>query len=214
MLPFNENRFHYQWHWNWNYGTGDAGNDGVHQLDIARWALRVDSPAKVSGMGRKLFFKDDQQTPDTMNVTFDFGARLIQFEMRIWNPYGMNEQANGVAVYGAEGMIHIGRWPRQWGHRLYDRDGKLVEDTSKTSTDPGNAHQRNFIDCVKSRHQPNAEIEVGHRSSSLCHLGNIVARTGRNIEFDAASERITGDAPADAMLKRAYRGHWSVPKGV
>jgi predicted dehydrogenase len=214
MLPFNENRFHYKWHWNWNYGTGDMGNDGVHQLDIARWALGVDSPLRVSGMGRKVFFKDDQQTPDTMNLTFDFGEKLIQFELRIWNPYGMNEQANGVAVYGTEGMIHIGRWPKQWGYRLYDRKGKLMEDTSKASSDPGTAHLRNFIDCVKSRKKPNAEIAVGHRSSSLCHLGNIVARSGRNIRFDGESEQIVGGGPVSAMLKRTYRDHWSVPKGV
>ena len=165
-------------------------------------------------MGRKGFFEDDQQTPDTMNVTFDFGEKVLQFELRIWNPYGMDEQSNGVAVYGTEGMVHIGRWQRKWGHRLFDGDGKLVEDTSKTSNDPGNAHQRDFVDCVKSRKKPNADIEIGHLSSSLCHLGNIVARTGRNIEFDPKQERIVGDEPAHAMLKRAYRKHWSVPKGV
>lgn len=214
MLPFNENRFHYKWHWHWNYGTGDLGNDGVHQLDLARWALGAGTPVRISGMGRKVFFEDDQQTPDTMNVTFDYGDKVIQFEMRIWTPYGMNEQANGVAIYGSEGMIHIGRWPSRWGYRLYDRQGKLAEDTSLTSTDPGDAHQRNFIDCVKSRQKPNGEIEIGHRSSLLCHLGNIVARTGRNIEFDGAGERIAGDRQANAMLKRSYREHWSVPKGV
>src|SRR5215475_8597991 len=110
LLPFNENRFHYTWHWNWNYGTGDIGNDGVHQMDIARWALGVDTPTEVSGMGRKLFFDDDQQTPDTMNITFNFNDKVLMFELRIWNPYGLEGQNNGVAVYGTEGMMHIGRW--------------------------------------------------------------------------------------------------------
>jgi predicted dehydrogenase len=86
LLPFNENRFHYHWRWHWNYGTGDAGNDGVHQIDMARWALGVDAPVEASGMGRKLFFRDDQQTPDTMNIAFDCGGKSLLFEMRIWTP--------------------------------------------------------------------------------------------------------------------------------
>jgi len=214
MLPFNENRFHYKWHWNWSYGTGDIGNDGVHQMDICRWALQVESPLTVSGMGKKLFFDDDQQTPDTMNVTYDFGGKLIQFEMRIWNPYGMEEQENGVAVYGSNGSIQIGRWNGVWGYRHYDAKGKLVEDTSKIPPAPDKEHAANFLRCVRSRQAPNAEIAIGHTSSSLCHLGNIVARTGRSLKFDAAKEAIVGDAEANRLLRREYRSHWSVPKGV
>ncbi|MDX2181005.1 MAG: Gfo/Idh/MocA family oxidoreductase [Bryobacteraceae bacterium] len=214
MLPFNENRFHYKWHWNWNYGTGDSGNDGVHQMDMCRWALQVESPAAVTGMGKKLFFDDDQQTPDTMNVTYDFGGKLIQFEMRIWNPYGMEEQENGVAVYGSDGSIQIGRWKGVWGYRHYDAKGKLIEDTSKTPAVPDKEHAANFLRCIQSRQAPNAEIAIGHASSSLCHLGNIVARTGRALKFDAAKETIVGDAEANRLLRREYRSHWSVPKGV
>ena len=96
LLPFNANRFHYVWHWHWNYGTGDLGNDGVHQIDIARWALGVEAPERVSGIGRKLFFQDDQQTPDTMNVAFEYaGGKMLVFEMRIWSPYGMDGTENG-----------------------------------------------------------------------------------------------------------------------
>jgi predicted dehydrogenase len=214
MLPFNENRFHYKWHWHWNYGTGDIGNDGVHQMDIARWALGVDSPTEVAGMGRKLGFDDDQQTPDTMNLSFSFPGKELMWEMRIWNPYGMEDQENGVAVYGSGGMMQIGRWNRQWGYRIFDEKGKLAVDESKHETDADPAHPRNFIDCVKSRKAPNAEIEIGHRSSTLCHLGNIVARTGRHVKFDAAKETISGDAEAARLIGREYRKHWSVPKDV
>jgi predicted dehydrogenase len=204
LLPFNENRFHYQWHWHWNYGTGDMGNDGVHQLDMARWALGVEWPAEVSGMGRKLFFDDDQQTPDTMNITFNFPGKAIVFEMRIWNPYGMNGQDNAVAVYGTEGMVHFGRV-----FRAFDSKGKLLEEDAKETPD---LHARNFIDCVKSRARPNADIETGHISTMYCHLGNIVARTGRNLRFDHATESIAGDPEAGRLLGREYREHWSVPK--
>ncbi len=212
FLPFNENRFHYKWHWHWHFGTGDIGNDGVHQLDIARWALGVETPSLVTGMGRKIFFHDDQQTPDTMNLTFDFGDKLLQFEMRIWNPYGMEGQDNGVALYGSSGMVHIGRWNGRWGYRVYDDSGRLVQDETHLPPDDELAHLRNFLDCLKSRRPPNAHIRIGHASTVLAHLGNIVARTGRPVRFDAAREQIAGDEEAAALLGRDYRPHWATPK--
>ena len=114
-MPFNENRFHYTWHWNWNFGTGDAGNDGAHQIDMARWALGVELPYEVSGSGGKLWFQDDQQTPDTINATFRYPGKMLMFEMRIWNPYGMEGAENGVAVYGGDGMVQIGKWEQALG---------------------------------------------------------------------------------------------------
>src|SRR5574340_1144039 len=217
-LPFNQNRFHYTWHWHWNYGTGDAGNDGIHQLDQARWALGVDAPVEVTGGGRKLFFQDDQQTPDTINVTYHFpeGKALI-FEMRIWCPYGMEGQDNAIAVYGSEGMIQVGRWGRVHGYKLFDNKGKevLFRDAKmaagETQEGRGEAHARNFIDCVRSRKAPNAEIEIGHKSTILTHLANVVVKTGRNIKFDPKTETIPGDAEANRLLGRTYRKHWAAP---
>ncbi|MBM3804783.1 MAG: Gfo/Idh/MocA family oxidoreductase [Acidimicrobiia bacterium] len=214
MLPFNANRFHYKWHWNWNYGTGDAGNDGVHQIDIARWALGVEAPLEVSGMGRKLFFQDDQQTPDTMTVTFNYPDKAMIFEMRIWTPYGMEDQENGVAIYGSEGVMHIGRWStaagRKYGYRVYDRKHQLVLEDYETQ--PQNWHARNFVDCIRSRQKPNADIEIGFTSSLHAHLANIVARTGRPLKFDAKTSSIAGDAQANQLLGREYRKHWATPK--
>jgi predicted dehydrogenase len=212
FLPHNENRFHYKWHWHWNFGTGDAGNDGIHQFDMARWALGVGLPNQVSGMGRKLFFDDDQQTPDTMNISFNYPNHVIQFELRIWNPYGMEGLQNGVAVYGSGGMMRIGKWGKQWGYQVLDEQGKIVEDNIANETDDDPAHPRNFLDCVKSRKRPNADIEIGHESSSLCHLANIVSRTGRTLQYDPATESISGDPAAAKLLGREYRKHWSTPK--
>jgi predicted dehydrogenase len=84
--PFNENRFHYNWHWHWDYGTGDLGNDGVHAIDYARWMLGVENPLAISASGGKLFFDDDQQTPDTQVVTYEFERCHLVYEMRIWTP--------------------------------------------------------------------------------------------------------------------------------
>jgi len=213
-IPFNENRFHYKWHWHWHFGTGDAGNDGAHQIDIARWALGVGYPKSASGWGRKVFFDDDQQTPDSMNVTFDYGDKALIWEMRIWNPYGMEDQQNGVAVYGTDGVIHIGRWAGRWGYKLFDKAGKLVQHYNpgaEGNTDP-EGHQRNFLECVRSRQLPNADIGIGHLSAIHCHLANIVARTGRNVRFDAETESIIGDPEANLYVKRVYRTHWGTPK--
>lgn len=211
-IPFNENRFHYKWHWHWHFGTGDAGNDGVHQLDIARWALGIDYPQTASGMGGKLYFDDDQQTPDTMNVTLRSGNKALLWEMRIWNPYGMEDQANGVAVYGSDATIQIGRWHRRWGYKLYDPQGRLVghNDTGDAPDD----HMRNFVECVRSRQLPNADISIGHLSALYCHLANIVARTGHNLNFDQETEKLVDDPHANLYVKRTYRSHWSTPQGA
>jgi hypothetical protein len=145
-----------------------------------------------------------------MNITFDYGGKVMLFEMRIWNPYMLEEQENGVAVYGDRGMVQIGRWgnPDKWGFKVFDEKGKLV---SHDDRDEPDLHARNFIDCVKSRKAPHAEIETGHLSTLHCHLGNIVARTGRTLKFDPKSETIAGDAEASRMLAREYRKHWSTP---
>ena len=210
--PFNENRFHYKWHWHWNFGTGDIGNDGTHQIDMARWALGVETPVEVAGSARKLFFDDDQQTPDTMNITYSYPGKQLQFEMRIWNPYGMEGAENGVAVYGSDAMLQIAKWSRVWGFKVFDQKGKLV--THEEGQGEDEEHIANFLGCVRSRKEPNAEIEVGYRSVLHCHLGNIVARTGRTIRFDAATESIPGDAEANRLLGREYRDHWGRPRSV
>lgn len=213
-LPFNENRFHGKWRWHWSFGTGDMGNDGVHQLDIARWALGVDYPTEISGAARKLFFDDDQQTPDTQNITFNYEDKVMLFEMRIWNPYMMEGMENGVAVYGSEGLVYIGRWEvgpqkRKWGFSVYDQKGQLVLQDDNNEEDN---HPRNFIDCIRSRREPNATIETGHISTLHCHLGNIVARTGRGLRFVSKTESIIGDSEANRYLRRQYRKHWSTPQ--
>ncbi len=211
-IPFNENRFHYNWHWHWHFGTGDAGNDGVHHIDLARWALGVSSPEFVSGMGKKVYFDDDQQTPDTMNVTFDFGEVALLWEMRIWNPYGLEGGIeNGIAVYGSEAQLQVGRWNRREGYRIVDNSGEEVE---RVLLEPGemNLHARNFVDCVKSRELPNCDIGDGHLSTTCAHLANIVARCNRTVRFDPGTETVIGDDQANLYVERRYRTHWATPK--
>jgi predicted dehydrogenase len=214
MLPFNRNRFHSTVNWHWHYGTGDIGNDGVHELDLARWLLGVGLPAAVSGIGRKLYFDDDQQTPDTMNLAFDYPNCVISYEQRLWNPYMLEGCENGVAVYGDRAVLQFGAFkPRNWGYRVLDQSGRVTHTEEHQGTIDA-PHVRNFLDCVRSRRPPNAGIEEGHLSSALAHLGNIVARAGRSIRFDPESESVVGDSEAARFARRAYRPHWATPKGV
>ena len=215
MLPFNRNRFHYSYNWHWHYGAGDIANDGSHWLDLGCWALGVDHPAEVSGMGRKLFFDDDQQTPDTQNVTYNYKDQVIMFEQRLWNSYMMDGAQNGIAVYGTDGYATLSAEQGE-AFRVFDEKGKLVSleredwETKETTWSlNGESHYQNFINCIRSRRRPNADIEVGHRAATLCHLGNIVARTGRTINFDGRTETIIDDPEANRLVSREYRKHWS-----
>ncbi|MBL8212092.1 MAG: Gfo/Idh/MocA family oxidoreductase [Bryobacterales bacterium] len=214
-MPFNRNRFHSTVNWHWHYGVGDIGNDGVHQLDMARRALGVTLPDRITGMGRKMYFDDDQQTPDTMNLTYEFGDKLISFEQRLWNPYGQEGTDNGVAILGDQGVAQIGRFRgHTFGFRVFDDKNAVIHQQEHGTSSIDNPHARNFLDCVRSRKAPKVEIEEGHWATALAHLGNIVARTGRPIRFDPKTETVLGDKEANTLVRRQYRQHWSTPKGV
>jgi predicted dehydrogenase len=210
VRPFNVNRFHSTWHWNWDYGTGDIGNDGVHDLDIARWGLGVESPTAVTCAGGKLAYDDDQQVPDTQIVTYSFpeSKAVLVYEQRLWSPYHQEGYENGVAFYGTNGYLLVGRS----GWKVVGaRDKPISEATGKFSDEP---HRRNFLDCIKSGGRPNADIEEGHRSTVLSHLGNIAYRTGRSLTYDGKAETILHDDEAAALLRRTYRKPFAVPDRV
>ena len=217
-VPFQANRHHYTWHWWYDFGTGDMGNDGVHELDIARWGLGVEThPARVVAAGGKLFFDDDQQFPDTQYVAFTYPAgdaggqsRQLIFEQRIWSPYTQAEHENGNAFYGTDGVLILGK---RDGWKLYGPRNELRE--SMESTGIGPSHHENFLEAIRGDATAAAEIEIGHLSSSLCHLGNIAVRVGGKVDFDPDSEQIVGDESAAQLVRREYRpGHWAVPSGV
>ncbi len=204
--PFNPNRFHYNWHWYWDYGTGDLGNDGVHQVDVARWGLGVTAPISVTCHGGKYFFDDDQQTPDTQIVVWDFGHCTLIFEQRLWAPYHEHGYENGNIFYCENGYMKLGAdgW-KVFGPR--DEPGP-----TSSGSERDRAHLNNFVECVKTRSKPNADVEEGHYSALLCHLGNISYRLGRRLKFDPKTETFIGDAEANKLLTRTYRKPWEMPK--
>jgi len=218
MVPYQANLLPGVWRWWYAFGTGDMGNDGVHDIDIGRWGLGVEThPSRIAALGSKSFFDDDQQFPDTQYVVFEYPgasatgrAKQFIFEQRIWSPYVQEGHENGNAFYGTEGMLILGK---QSGWQLFGPKNKLVEE-GRGSPDLA-AHHRDFLDCIREGGQPHAEIEINHLSSALCHLGNIATRVGRVLQFDPATERVLHDDDAQRLLRRDYRdAHWAVPQGV
>jgi predicted dehydrogenase len=208
--PFTKNRFHYNWHWFWDLGTGEIGNNGIHGLDVARNVLDLDAPTRVSCAGGKYAYDDDQQTPDTQIATFDFptgpggatGCTLL-WEHRVWEKAGPENQAFGVEVHGSKGtLLFTGK-----GWEVRNGDGA----TAKPGADMVKAHVQNFLDCVRDGKLPNADIEIGHASTRLCHLGNIAYRTGRTLQFDAKTETFTNAPEANKLLGREYRKGFELP---
>lgn len=203
--PFIKNHFHYNWHWFWNWGTGELGNNGIHGVDVARWGLGVNAPTAVTAGGGKFVFDDDQEVPDTQVVTWEFPHTSLVWEHRMWSKHGLEGSSFGVAFYGDKGTLIIG----DKGWRVEDG-----EPASGKGSDSQGAHFRNFLECVKSRKAPNAQIEISHLSTRLCHLGNIAHRVGRKLYFDASTESFLHDHEANKLLSREYSSRFEMPSHV
>lgn len=213
--PYRSNLLPSTWRWFADFGCGDAGNDGVHELDIARWGLGIDAhPNTIAALGGKYVFDDDQQFPDTQYVVFEYEAagrkRQLIYEHRIWSPYVQEGLENGNAFYGTEGMMIFGK---QAGWRMEGPQNKLIQELRGSwSLDP---HHRNFLDAIRNGIAPHAGAATGHFSAALAHLANLATRLGRTLRFDPLAERFAGDTEANASLARTYRqDHWAVPPAL
>ena len=214
-VPYQSNLLHASWRWFTAFGCGDAGNDGVHDIDIARWGLGMDThPDRMTALGGKYFFDDDQQFADTQYVTFEYeiGGKRKQliYEQRIWSPYVQEGHENGNAFYGTKGMMILGK---KDGWQLFGPRNKLIEQMDGSlSLVP---HHRNFFDCIRSGKSPNADAYTGHLSAALAHFANIATRVGRTLKFEPAAAKFIGDDEANRLLRRTYHeGHWAVPRGM
>ena len=201
------------------------GNDGVHDIDIARWGLGVETlPSRVTSIGGKYFFDDDQQFPDTQTAIFEFpGAggvgqrRQLVYEMRLWTVVSPFNADNGCEFYGTKGTMMLCKKGKL--HVINDRKEQIPADKLPTPVDFTSAtlgdHMSNFIGGIREGQPLNAEIEFGFQSSALPHLGNISARVGRSLEFDPTKLQIVGDDEANRLLGREYRrSHWGTPQGL
>ena len=211
--PFNPNRFHYNWHWFWDYGNGDIGNQGVHEMDLARWGLGVGLPTKVSSAGGHFLFDDDQQTPNNLLTVFEYPHQKKQlvFEVRNWmtNHEGFEQGAAnevGVTFFGSKGYMQV----KYFEYQTFLGKEREPGPHGKSGH---NAFER-FIAGVRSRRPGDLGVEIwdGHLSSAMCHLANISYRLGRSLTFDPQRENFINDTEANAMLTREYRAPFVVPK--
>jgi len=203
VKPFTKNRWHYKWHWFWDYGTGDMGNDGIHQVDVARWGMGGDDkfPKSAIVAGGQLWYDDDHETPDTQTVTFEYEKGYVMYEMRLWTDYKMEGHDNGVVFYGTDGKMEIGR---RGCHVIKNGDSKKIEGKGS----PG--IRRNYIDCIKANDPSKllAPIDEGFASAALCHIGNIGVRLGGGkFVYDPEQGKFVGRGSqrANKYLSREYR---------
>ena len=152
----------------------------------------MDLPSRISAVGGKYTFDDDQETPDTLAVQYAFAEKSILWEHRLWSSHGMEGRSSGVSFHGERGTLVVDRG----GWKVYDHSENVTADAS----DLQSAHLRNFVDCVKRRQTPAADLHIGHTASALCHLGNLAYRLGREIRFDASRLKCVDDEAANQML--------------
>ncbi len=196
--------FHYHWHWLWHWGNGELGNNGVHALDICRWGLNAEYPIHVTSSGGRYVWDDDQETPDTHTVAFEFEGK----KQAVWEGLSCNKHRTDsgfVAFYGTQGTLSI---DGAGNYKIYDLNDQLVAEEKASGND--SHHIANFLAAIRNNTplELNAEILQGHQSTLLCHLGNIAHRTGRSLRCDPSNGHILGDEEAAVLWKREYEPGW------
>lgn len=201
--PFKSNVVHYNWHWFWHWGNGELGNNGVHGLDLVRWGLGVDLPISVVSTGGRYVFDDEQETPDTHTVSFEFPDRISAD----WQGLSCNGNAPApfVIFFGTDGALEM------FGNGSYtikDNAGQEVKSVRGVLGEP--EHLTNFVNAIRNDTPLalNAEIEQGVKSTLLCHLGNIAHRVGRSLKCDPSNGKIQNDDEAMSFWKREYAEGW------
>ena len=219
------NIVHYDWHWRWHWGTGESGNNATHSLDVARWALGVDYPQRVTSGGGRLFYEGDDWEPfDTQTATYEFpGRKFITWEglSSVENnpPYGIGA---GTIVYGLEGAI---LFETDTLCKQFDKKGKEVNKwNSQTATegyDPTNSvnptaaldplHIGKWLSCIRSKSVATAApADVGCKSALLTQLANIAQRTGETIRLDPVTGKLAPNSPGKELWAREYEKGWEM----
>jgi predicted dehydrogenase len=208
-VPYDPFRCHYHFRWFWDYSGGQMTNWGAHNLDIARWALKAKGPLAVSGFGGRYAIKDGGQTPDVQEALYNFPTCVVT-----WSGREVNRTRDEYLVFhGTKGTLNIMRegftiTPETWRKREKPEIAPM-----QMKGDPNESqalHIANFIDCIRSRQRPVADVEEGHLTATMCHLGNIATRLGRSLRWDVEGESFIDDREASAMLARPYRQPWKL----
>jgi predicted dehydrogenase len=214
--PYKDNLIHYNWHWFWHWGTGEALNNGTHEIDVARWGLGLDYPLKVNSVGGRYQFKDDWETPDTQVITFEAPGSTIVWEGRSCNASYDDNRSRGVIFFGENGSLHTG----DNSYTIYDNQNKLVKDVKSdiiiteglNTSSPGEEldalHVHNFLENIRNNRKPFADALNGHKSTLWMQLGNISQRVGHTLNIDPSNGHIIGDDVAIKLWSREYERGW------
>jgi predicted dehydrogenase len=192
---------HYNFRFWWDYSGGQMTNFGAHHLDIAQWGLGMDDsgPVAVEGTATYDAMKRYEVT-ESCRITYTYPG-----DIKLTLGQLQKDIPEGTTFIGSEGRLFVNRGKLTSDPvEIVQRDVTALPTQLYRSAD----HTHNFLDCVRSREKPVCDVEIGHRSATVCHLGNIVARLGRKIHWDPAAERITGDDEAQQMTDREYREPW------
>ena len=215
---FNPMRFHHNFRWFWDYSGGLATDWGAHMIDVVMWAMGED-PVGAMAIGGKYGFPDDiRETPDTQQSVIEFPGYSLVWEHMIGCGVGPWQREHGAEFHGENGILVVDRggWEVVSETDSFKQPERVFR-MMPTPRQPGSGdfhfeHVKNFMACVKSRQAPTADVEIGHRSVTACHLGNIAVRLQRYVRWDPKSERIVGDEEAQALVGRKYRSPWLLPK--
>ena len=210
LRRFNPNRFHYNWRFFWDYGNSELGNQGVHMLDVAIWGIQMMRgmseclPRRISSSGGIYWLDDAKEVPDMQVTTYDYGDLLLVWELRSFGGHHpIDGTAAGTSFHGTDATLVVDG--RGWKVHTKDGPGPSMDAAPLR-------HEQDFLECVKNRKQPNAAIEIGRLSTTLCHLGNISQHLRREILFDPATETFPGDEAANSYLTKRYRDEYPLPE--
>jgi predicted dehydrogenase len=213
-VRYNRNRCLGNFRWFWDYAGGKITDWGTHLIDVVHWALDVDAPATVYAAGAKYYIQDNRETPDNLEVTYEYPGFMMNYSNRIVNGYGIDGHSYGIQFQGTQGTLFVDRSGFEFTpelQRVGDESAPPAEKPFKGEGSPQHLpHVRNFLDCVKSRQAPASEIEIGHRSTTAALLGNIALKVKQKINWDGKKEQIVGNTEAATLLTKQYRSPWKL----
>jgi predicted dehydrogenase len=237
-VPFNKNRFLVTYRWFWDYAGGMTTDYGTHRFDTVHQIMGVTAPVAVAGWGRRYLLRDGGDTPDTLQITYEYPNFILSYEASMVNDHGVGgrtkglknyltrtqeDRPHGMAFYGTNGTLYADRigfeiYPEPRGESgpgavdavQGGSEGYRMERKQRVGSDATAEHVRNFIDCVRTRRKPVADVEIGFHSTAVPLLGNIAIRTGHKLRWDSSRAEIVDDPVAAAYLTRKARQPWNL----
>jgi predicted dehydrogenase len=231
---FNHNRFGVEegrfstFRYYWDYANGWPGDWGIHLMDVVLWAMKVDGPSAITAIGSKHYIQDNTETPDTLEITWEFPSFIAAYENRECNSNSMYKHSYGIQFHGSDATLFVDRdgfevfpekqtaaayrtLPWMEGKEMPENFGK-APDMKMVTVDNGlYNHIGNLLDCMRTRQRPATDIEYGYHSSATCQLGNVALRSKEYLQWDVSNQKLVKGGPAaQKLLSREYRAPWKL----